>query len=88
MENIYTACNFSHSAIHLPKLIKIRGNLTKLPYDRNKNAQFFLDTVYAVLVTVFGSIVQDLKEQQVMYICYDQHEQVSSNHKTETQDGS
>jgi len=39
VENIYTACNFSHFAIYLPKLIKIRGNLTSF-YDRNKNAVF------------------------------------------------
>jgi len=29
MENIYTAYNFSHFAIYLPKLIKTGGNLTK-----------------------------------------------------------
>jgi len=39
VEIIYTAYNFSHFAIYLPKLIKIRGNLMK--FDKNKNAQFF-----------------------------------------------
>jgi len=29
VENVYIAYNFSHSAIYLPKLIKIRGNLRK-----------------------------------------------------------
>jgi len=30
MENMYTACSFSHFAVYLPKFIKIHVNLTKL----------------------------------------------------------
>jgi len=29
VENIYTAYNFSHFAIYLPKLVEVCGNLTK-----------------------------------------------------------
>ena len=46
MGNVYIAYNFSHFAIYLPKLIKIRGNLTKL-WQKQKCTVFLRhSTVY------------------------------------------
>ena len=39
MKNIYTAYNFSHFAIYLPKLIKVGGNLTK--FCQKQKCSFF-----------------------------------------------
>ena len=40
---IYTAYNFSHFAIYVPKLIKVGGNLTKVLTETKM--QFFEHTV-------------------------------------------
>jgi len=42
VENIYIAYNFSHFAIYLPKLIKMRGNLTNF-LTETKMHSFFGD---------------------------------------------
>ena len=39
VENVYVAHNLSHFAVHLPKFIKIGGNLTKL--TKTKMHSFF-----------------------------------------------
>jgi len=41
VQNIYTACNFTHFAIYLPKLIKVSGNLSS---DRNRPPTSFFET--------------------------------------------
>jgi len=40
VENVYTVYNYSHFAIHLPKLIKIGANLTKF-WQKQKCTVFF-----------------------------------------------
>jgi len=42
---LYTPYNFSHFAIYLLKLIKVRANLTQI-WQKQKCTVFFWDTVY------------------------------------------
>jgi len=41
VQTIYTAYNFDHFAIYLPKIIKLRGNLTKL-WQKQKCTVFLI----------------------------------------------
>jgi len=47
VENIYTAYNFSHFAIYVPKLIKVRRNLTN--FWQKQKCSFFRHCVYSCL---------------------------------------